>query len=78
MYSQWTLGDLAMMTHAQIANQQQEQYGSSDIQLELFCEYCTVVPVAQGDKYCLYCTQVLTDDMALAWQEQQACDNGAY
>lgn len=43
-----------------------------------YCEHCTIVIVPQGDKYCQHCTQILTDELAAHYTEQQSCESGAY
>lgn len=43
-----------------------------------YCAMCTVVAVADGDKYCLACANEITEALALKFNEQVAVDGGLY
>jgi len=44
----------------------------------LYCEHCRVVPINDGDKYCLGCAQEITDRLAEEYKERIAVERGLY
>lgn len=68
--STWTNGDLATLTHQAAVLLLTEDH---DI-----CEHCGVVPIAVNDKYCVLCLNEMLDDMAMAYGENIAVEQGWY
>ena len=46
--------------------------------LAVFCEYCMVIEVLEGDKYCTDCANDVTEYLAARFTEQEQCNNGWY
>lgn len=64
----WTLGDLAALTVMAL------DLGMTDG----YCEHCTVVPVAEGDKYCDGCANEVCEYLAMVYMETMASERGWY
>lgn len=63
----WTIADLANLTEKCIEINERE-----------YCEHCSVVPIADNDKYCIDCLQEMLDDLAMRYNEQFLMANGWY
>ena len=42
------------------------------------CEYCKVVPISTGDKYCIGCLNDIVEYLANVWREQIQTEKGWY
>ena len=83
----WTNADLAHLTSRAAQLTMTETY----VEVQQYCNCCSVVPVAEGDVYCKRCAQDISDylfavytqegsvdDDAETWQAQIAVDGGLY
>ncbi len=43
-----------------------------------YCEYCTLVPISDGEQYCLGCLSEILSYLAHIWDEQVAVEKGLY
>ena len=43
-----------------------------------YCEHCTIVQIAKGERYCEYCWVSIIEDLAVQYEEQIATERGLY
>lgn len=69
MATAWTNRDLAELT-----SKAMELLLADDI----YCEYCLVVPIQEGDKYCTQCANEIVEALAVRFNEQSSINQGWY
>lgn len=77
MSTAWTVQDLAELTRkASLLTLDTEE--QSYINNMVFCEWCTVIPVQEGDKYCAACANEVVEYLAERFEESIRIEKGWY